>query len=167
MERAYALRDKRESERLAFVQKCYDQQWRDACDDARTLDSKAMDMFLGQDRIATIQEKLRKKQELAGIEMHWLDLYNKHCEELEAAEKAKDDFRIKAAKDLQEGLRRQVSPVLVLEFLIDLLNSCSFSRLLSMTRWSMRRSSAIAVKPTQRYLNARELLRMKKQCRGS
>jgi hypothetical protein len=109
MERAYALRDKREAERLAFVKSCYDQQWRDACDDARTLDSKAMDMFLGQDRIATIQEKQRKKQELAGIEQHWIDLYNEHCEELEAAEKAKDDFRIQAAMDLQEGLRRQVN----------------------------------------------------------
>ena len=35
-------RDARESQRLKLVQEKYDIQWRDACDDARTLDSKAM-----------------------------------------------------------------------------------------------------------------------------
>jgi len=108
MERAYKLRDEREAKRLEFVKQCYDAQWRDACDDARTLDSKAMDKFVGADRLAQIQEKQRKKEALSAAENAWIEEYNKHCDKLEAIERAKDDFRANAARDLQEGLRRQV-----------------------------------------------------------
>ena len=108
MERAYKLRDDRESKRKEFVKECYDKQWRDACDDARTLDSQAMDKFLGQDRMATILEKQRRKQALSEAENLWMEEYARHCDKLEAIEKAKDDFRLKAAHDLQEGLRNQV-----------------------------------------------------------
>ena len=47
MKKAYALRDARESAREKFIKGCYDAQWRDACDDARSLDSKAMTKFMG------------------------------------------------------------------------------------------------------------------------
>jgi hypothetical protein len=42
MERAYALRDARETERQKIVEEKYHQQWRTACDDVRALDSKAL-----------------------------------------------------------------------------------------------------------------------------
>jgi len=46
-ERAYLLKNQRESERKNFVKEMYDKQWRDACDDARSLDSQAiMDKLL-------------------------------------------------------------------------------------------------------------------------
>ena len=111
MERAFALRDKRESDRQAFVKQCYDAQWRDACDDARTLDSKAMDKYVGADRLAMIQEKQRRKQELSVAENRWLEEYAKHSDKLEAIEKAKDDSRAQAALDLQRGLRQQVKQI--------------------------------------------------------
>lgn len=108
MERAYELRDTREKAKQEFVKKCYDDQWRDACDDARTLDSKAMDMYVGADRVAQVQAKLRANQKLSDQENVWMGEYDKHSAKLEAAEKAKADYRAKAAKDLQEGLRRQM-----------------------------------------------------------
>jgi hypothetical protein len=40
MAKAYALRDAREASRSQVVKEKYDLQWREACDDARTLDSK-------------------------------------------------------------------------------------------------------------------------------
>lgn len=42
MERAYALRDARETERQKIVEEKFHQQWRTACDDVRALDSKAL-----------------------------------------------------------------------------------------------------------------------------
>jgi hypothetical protein len=64
MERAYALRDAREEERRKYVQECYDRQWRDACDDARLLDSKALVNYMSKERLAQIQEKVRRRQQL-------------------------------------------------------------------------------------------------------
>ena len=56
LERAYALRDARESERLKIVREKYDEQWRDACDDARNLDSKAMTRYMNEQRLQQIQD---------------------------------------------------------------------------------------------------------------
>ena len=47
-ERAYALKEAREEARQKFVDAAYKNQWRDACDDARTLDSKAVTRFMQQ-----------------------------------------------------------------------------------------------------------------------
>ena len=108
MERAYKLRDARESSRLEFVNQCYDKQWREACDEARTLDSKAMDKWTNEERLAMMEENIRLKQEAAASEGDWLAENAKHNAKLAAAEKAKEDFRAQAAADLQEGLRKQM-----------------------------------------------------------
>ena len=52
--RAHLLKEQRESERQRFVQEMYDKQWRDACDDARTLDSNAVVKKLVRDRKAAV-----------------------------------------------------------------------------------------------------------------
>ena len=65
MAKAYQLRDKREAERQSAVQAKYDQQWRDACDDARTLDSKAMTIHMNKLRLQQIEEK--KRMEAAAL----------------------------------------------------------------------------------------------------
>ena len=67
MERAYALRDQREAARRAYVQEQYDRQWRDACDDARLLDSEALLKFVTSERISQIQEKQQRKQALVSM----------------------------------------------------------------------------------------------------
>jgi len=49
-ERAYRLKDRREKENEAFVKECYDRQWREGCDEIRTLSAKAMTEKLIYDR---------------------------------------------------------------------------------------------------------------------
>lgn len=46
IERAYALRDARENERRKIVEEKTQQQWRNACDDVRILDSKALTHYM-------------------------------------------------------------------------------------------------------------------------
>ncbi len=77
MERAYALRDARERERQKLVEAAYNQQWRDSCDDARTLDSKTLDKFMHAERIRQIQEKKQRNEVLSQRENDWLNEWNK------------------------------------------------------------------------------------------
>lgn len=56
-DRAYKLKNQREDERRKFVNQMYDKQWRDACDDARTLDSLAITEKLVKDRKDAVNYK--------------------------------------------------------------------------------------------------------------
>ena len=49
-EQALKLRNKREKQRQNFVNECYDRQWRDGCDELRTLYSKAVTEKVMNDR---------------------------------------------------------------------------------------------------------------------
>eukprot|EP00957_Ditylum_brightwellii_P082126 6245037-Ditylum_brightwellii.AAC.1 len=49
-EKAFRLKAKREAERRSFVKECYERQWRDGCDEARILDSRAIMDKLMRDR---------------------------------------------------------------------------------------------------------------------
>lgn len=53
IERAYALRDARENERRKIVEEKTQQQWRNACDDVRILDSKALTHYMVSHVFAT------------------------------------------------------------------------------------------------------------------
>lgn len=44
------------------MQECYDRQWRDACDDARTLDSKANTEWVTAQRWEQVAEKAAKEE---------------------------------------------------------------------------------------------------------
>lgn len=108
MERAYALRDARESERLAFVKACYDQQWRDACDDARSLDSQALTELMGRERMAQIQEKIKRKQQLSAAENLFVEDWKQEIAKIEERERLKEEARRKADMDMEAGLKQQV-----------------------------------------------------------
>jgi hypothetical protein len=56
-ERAHRLKDRREKENEAFVRECYDRQWREGCDEIRTLNAKAMTEKLIHDRRQAVQMK--------------------------------------------------------------------------------------------------------------
>ena len=73
MERAYKLRDARESARGKYVEECYNRRWREACDDARTLDSIETTKFMAAERMRQIQDKIQRKQNLNSDEGAWLD----------------------------------------------------------------------------------------------
>lgn len=119
MERAYALRDAREKARLEYVRKKLDDQWRDSCDDARTLDSKALLRFMNDERLNQIKEKREKKQMLSQQEDKFFEEWNRQLEELAKRDAQKNEYRRRVDRETSDGLRRQV---------IALVTSClSFS----------------------------------------
>lgn len=108
MERAYALRDARENERKSIVKKKYDDQWRDACDDARTLDSKAMTIFMNKERIRQIEEKRERKIQLSSQENAFVDEWTRQMDALAARDEAKKALRKKIDAETSAQIREQV-----------------------------------------------------------
>jgi hypothetical protein len=108
MQRAYALRDARERDRQEFVRKRYDDQWRDSCDDARTLDSKATVVFMNQERLRQIREKVENKQELSRQENSFLEEWNRQLDELERRDKEKKDYRQRVNMETSAAIRKQI-----------------------------------------------------------
>jgi len=109
MQKAYALRDAREKARQELVEQKYNQQWRDSCDDARTLDSKALVRYLNQERLQQIQDKMQAKQRLSSQEDAFLTEWNRQLEELSRRENEKIDYRRRADQQTAESLRNQVT----------------------------------------------------------
>ena len=108
MQRAYALRDAREKARQEFVRQRYDDQWRDSCDDARTLDSKATVIFMNQERLRQIQEKLERKQELSRQENSFLEAWNRQLDELERRDREKNEYRQRVNMETSAAIRKQI-----------------------------------------------------------
>jgi len=107
-EKAFALRDKRESDRREYVQKCYDRQWRDACDDARLLDGKALLQYVTDERINQIHEKSKKKiQDKIDDEKHQAYLKEK-MDEMQARENAIAARKKEMATRTKEDLNKQI-----------------------------------------------------------
>lgn len=109
MERAYALRDERERARQDHVKSSLDQQWRDACDDARTLDSEALLALVSSQRKAQIDEKIRNKHRLTEEEEKFNEDWKVHVEALELSEKKKDEHRRKLEEENTRRIKEQVS----------------------------------------------------------
>ena len=72
MERAYQLRDAREKKRQVIVERAYDLQWRDSCDDSRTLDSKTLDLYMNDERLKQVQAKKERNAQLSANENAFL-----------------------------------------------------------------------------------------------
>lgn len=108
MERAYALRDERERARQEHVKAALDQQWRDACDDARTLDSEALLLHVSRERKAQIDEKIRNKVRLTDEEKKFNEEWKKHVESLELAERQKEEHRRQIDQETAEKIKDQI-----------------------------------------------------------
>ena len=107
-ERAYALREARESARLALVKQKFEQQWRDANDDARTLDSQALANYMSQERLAQIEEKKRRKQELSVEEDNLLAEWNRQLDLIAEKDDLKRQKQQQADIKTSEDLKIQV-----------------------------------------------------------
>lgn len=94
MERAYKLRDERERVRNEHVKISLDKQWREACDDARTLDSEALLKQVSQERHDQIEKKVALKQKLTAEEREHTTAWLKHVEAMEQIEAQKDIDRV-------------------------------------------------------------------------
>jgi hypothetical protein len=108
MERAYLLRDKRENAKKESVQRSLDAQWRDACDDARTLDSKAMTQFVAQERQKQIADKVVRDAALNGDENSFLVEWKIQLDAVEAKDKAKTTFRHDSDMAMYKGIEEQM-----------------------------------------------------------
>lgn len=108
MERAYALRDEREKARQEQVRNALDQQWRDACDDARTLDSEALLRYVSNERKSQIDEKIRNKIRLTDDEKKFNEDWKRHVEALEVAEREKDEHRRRIEHETSQKIKDQV-----------------------------------------------------------
>ena len=107
MERAHKLRNERENSRMEYVRKCYDDQWRDACDEARALDSQAMLQWVKEERLKRINDNIKgydKTDEEKRIERE----FEANNAKLDKAEKDKWDYMINSAKENQELLFKQM-----------------------------------------------------------
>ena len=109
MERAYALRDAREAERRKIVQARLDEQWRDACDDARLLDSKALTLYMSKERHQQIQDKILRKQKLSRNENDFMAAWNQQLEVMHQKDQDKRAKQHKADLDTAAGLREQMA----------------------------------------------------------
>jgi predicted nucleic acid-binding protein len=125
MERAYALRDQRERIRENLVKEALDRQWRDACDDARTLDSEALLALCDKERREQMAEKARKKAELKNSENNFNDEWLEHVTRLENAEKEKDAKRRHLEEVNKDKLREQVIKCYLLNLLLHIIINIS------------------------------------------
>lgn len=108
MERAYELRDAREAARQKLVETAYNQQWRDSCDDARTLDSKTLDVYMNDERMRQIEEKKKRNGELSANENAWLQEWNRQLEDMSNKDQAKADYRRMKQEEMVNGLKDQM-----------------------------------------------------------
>lgn len=108
MERAYALRDAREKERLETVRAKYDLQWRDACDDARALDSVAMTTFMANQRLQQMEEKKRLKLGLSAEENAFVNEWKRQLAIDEQLEREKQEEHRRLEKNTQTLIRAQM-----------------------------------------------------------
>lgn len=108
MERAYALRDAREKSRQEYVRRRLDDQWRDSCDDARTLDSKALVLHMNKERLGQIAEKMKSKQNLSSQENSFLAEWNRQLDEVERRDQEKREHRRRVDQETSEAIRAQV-----------------------------------------------------------
>mmetsp|Transcript_28934 Transcript_28934/g.67280 ORF Transcript_28934/g.67280 Transcript_28934/m.67280 type:complete len:484 (+) Transcript_28934:29-1480(+) len=107
-ERAMKLRDAREAERREFVDKCYSQQWRDSCDDARTLDSKALLTLVSTTRQEQLVGKADREVVAQVQERKYLGEWRERINEVERRENAKDEARRKMDSEVKDILDVQV-----------------------------------------------------------
>lgn len=107
-ERAYALKDMREQARQQFVQEKYDQQWRDANDDARSLDTKALTLYMSKERLAQIEEKRRLKEKLTEEEDLQYAEWNRRLDEMAERDRQKKEAIRQADVKTKQDLANQV-----------------------------------------------------------
>lgn len=105
--RAKELKDKRESERMAFVQQQYERQWRLACDPLREQESKAILRATNAARAYQIEEKMKmlesEEQETRKFDEMWESdrLAKLGREEAEEAARRQMDEEHKSVLDQQ------------------------------------------------------------------
>lgn len=121
MEKAYELREARQREKERLIEDCYDRQWRDACDDARTLDSVALTTFMNNQRLQQIEDKVRTKQRISEEENSFLTHWRQQLAEMETIEIQNQQNRKQAQVVTKEKVKEQVCVKSIVFIVISLL----------------------------------------------
>lgn len=109
LEKATKLKNAREGGRQKYVQECYDRQWRDACDDARTLDSKANTDWVTAQRWEQIAVKEAREKENARQEELHMEKIRERIRYLEVQEQAAHEKRERRNELMRADLNTQVA----------------------------------------------------------
>lgn len=108
MEKAYELKQSREQEKQKLIQDCYDRQWRDANDDARTLDSAALQTFVNNERMQQLEEKKNRNQKLTIEENEWLQQWRRQLDLMEQQEIGDRAYRFNNEVLTKEQIKEQI-----------------------------------------------------------
>lgn len=108
MEKAYKLRDRREAERQKYIEQCYDRQWRESVDDARTLDSQAMSKWVGSERKKMIEQNIENRAQAKAEEDEWIRTWKEQLANAGGKEDDKAAYRLAMEKATQDGLFEQM-----------------------------------------------------------
>lgn len=109
-QRAFALRENREKERLEFVEKCYHRQWKDGCDELRALESKETTNRLLEDRQKSVSRKQTGFDEGEFIDKAFSKMTQR--DEDEQAQRRQSNLEMKRALEQQiEWKRSQMASV--------------------------------------------------------
>ena len=103
MVKAYKLRDDRESARKEYIQKCFDRQWRDSVDDARTYDSRAMAQWVGDERARMIEQNKANRAQAQAEEDEWIRQWKQQLANAGGKEDAKAAAHFAMELATQEG----------------------------------------------------------------
>jgi hypothetical protein len=111
LEKARQLREAREAERQAYAQECYDRQWRDSCDDLRTINSEHFTAFCAEAVADQKREKARLDAEAAQKNAKWSAYLKLEQDKMNAREDAEADRRQKLSDDNRDALLAQMHQV--------------------------------------------------------
>lgn len=105
-EKATRLQEKRAKEKEEFVNACYNRQWREGCDDVRTLNARAITDKLVFDRKHALDLKHSAPDESGGAEKNRLTQELERKEKEDALEKKRKNKEIKLALDEQVRINK-------------------------------------------------------------
>lgn len=109
MEKAHALRDRREKERRQYVSNMYEERWREECDDVRDLDGKALSVFMATERQKQVADKMVRDKENAENENAFYAAWEKQLEQMAALDDAKKEKAKSNNMKTFDGLKEQIS----------------------------------------------------------
>lgn len=108
-DKAFALKEARDTASQELIKKCLDLQWRDSCDDARLLDSRAMTRFMARERQRQIEERKNRNQSGGEEEEKLLAQLQKEADKLNEKENMKVKMQHDAALATQDAIARQIA----------------------------------------------------------
>ncbi|KAF4044240.1 Trichohyalin-plectin-homology domain-containing protein [Phytophthora infestans] len=111
IQRALALKERREKERLAIVEQKRMQQYRESCDDIRVEDSNKVQQIVLNDRDKQLEEKTRAAEQEREFELRMAQLWEEDRLKKEERDRRDAEMAIKRNEEMKNILDLQVDLV--------------------------------------------------------